>query len=91
MSKGRYKQIMNTFGKRLKAARIAAGYSSAQQFAHVLGLEPHTYRKYERGQSEMNYDVLTRTCELLKVTPNDLLPIAAQHRSDGLQSGSAVA
>lgn len=77
METGRYKQIMKTFGTRLKQARELAGYRSAQQFAGVLGLEPHTYRKYERGAAEPNYDTLTRICELLEVTPNHLLPLAA--------------
>jgi transcriptional regulator with XRE-family HTH domain len=74
---------MKTFGSRLKAAREQAGFKSAQQFAGVLGLEPHAYRKYERGQSEPNFDVLTRICELLQVTPNHLLPVAARADRDG--------
>ena len=74
MSKGRYSQIMKTFSTRLQRAREKAGYASAQQFAGVLGLEPHTYRKYERGQSEPNFEVLVRICELLDITPNHLLP-----------------
>ena len=85
MAQGRYKAIMRTFGQRLKEAREAAGYRSAQQFAGVLDLEPHTYRKYERGQAEPNFDTLTRICELLGITPNHLLPLAAsiKRRSDG--------
>jgi transcriptional regulator with XRE-family HTH domain len=78
MSKSRYKAIMKTFGTRLKQARSNAGYRSAQQFAGVLALEAHTYRKYERGQAEPNYETLTRICALLDVTPNDLLPLAAK-------------
>lgn len=65
------------FGKRLKDARIAAGYRSAQKAAETLGLEPATYRTYERGSSLPNLEVLTRICELFRVTPNDLLPEAA--------------
>lgn len=83
MSRSRYKQIMKTFGDRLKIARTEAGYESAQKFAGVLGLEPHTYRKYERGQSEPNYETLTRICELLSVTPNHLLPVAAKNGRSG--------
>lgn len=56
---------------------MAAGYKSAQQFAHRLGSEPATYRKYERGESEPNLETLTRICEILDVTPNDLLPEAS--------------
>jgi len=84
---------MRTFGQRLKEARENAGYKSAQQFAGVLDLEPHTYRKYERGQAEPNFDTLTRMCELLGVTPNHLLPLAASmmSRADGSNSQASAA
>lgn len=64
---------MTTFAKRLKAARKDK-YASAQMFAAVLGLEPHTYRKYERAQSEPNFEILMRICELLDVDAGYLLP-----------------
>lgn len=92
MTSSRYKTIMKTFGTRLKHARIRAGYRSGQQFAGVLAVEPHTYRKYERGAAEPNYDTLTRICELLDVTPNDLLPTAARGkrgRGDGSSAAAA--
>jgi ribosome-binding protein aMBF1 (putative translation factor) len=76
----RHHKIMRTFAARLKVAREAR-YSSAEQFAHLLVMEPHTYRKYERGASEPNYETLTRICALLGITPNDLLPDAAGDRS----------
>ena len=66
---------MKTFGKRLKAARASAGFKSAQKFAHSMGLEPHSYRKYERGQAEPNFETLMRICELLKVETSYLLPV----------------
>ena len=75
MSKTRYAQIMRTFAARLRTAREAAGYVSAQRFAALLGVEPHTYRKYERGDSEPNFDVLLRICELLDVEASYLLPV----------------
>lgn len=65
---------MRTFATRLRAARKAAGFSSAQRFAGVLGMEPPTYRKYERGQSEPNFEVLMRICDLLNVDAGHLLP-----------------
>lgn len=67
---------MKTFAQRLKQAREAK-YDSASRFAGVLGLDAHAYRKYERGDSEPNYDTLTRICELLDITPNDLFPLAS--------------
>jgi transcriptional regulator with XRE-family HTH domain len=74
----RHQAIMKTFGKRLKTAREKAGFASAQQFAHILGIEPATYRKYERGAAEPNFETLTRLCEHLNVTPDYLLPLAAK-------------
>lgn len=65
---------MKTFAARLRTAREAKGYPSAQRFAGVLGFEPHTYRKYERGAAEPNFDVLMRICEVLDVTADYLLP-----------------
>ena len=66
-----------TFGKVLRKARTLK-YRSAEQFAHKLGVEPHTYRKWERGETEPNLETLTRICEDLDITPNDLLPAAAE-------------
>ena len=74
----RYPQIMKTFANRLKKAREKAGYKSAQGFANAIGVTPHAYRKYERGASEPNFDTLTRICEILQLTPNQLLPQAAK-------------
>lgn len=82
---------METFGRTLKRARLGAGYSSAQSFAHLLGLEPPTYRKYERGTSEPNFETLTRICALLKITPNELLPDAAKAGSEDVDCTEADA
>src|SRR3990167_6979347 len=82
----RYRRILRVFGNRLKEARLAAGYKSAQQFAYALGIEPATYRFYERGQSQPNFEVLTRICELLSISPNDLLPEADHKRPAPSQS-----
>ena len=71
---------MKTFAQRLKAAREKAGYDSAQGFAGVLGLEPHTYRKYERAQSEPTLETLVRICELLEVDANHLLPATTSRK-----------
>lgn len=78
LTTARYQKIMRMFGQKLKAARERK-YRSAEQFANKLGLEPHTYRKYERGETEPNFEVLTRICEDLGITPNDLLPAASGH------------
>jgi transcriptional regulator with XRE-family HTH domain len=77
-------RIMKTFGSRLKAAREAAQFRSAESFANEMGIEPHTYRKYERGSTQPPFETLTRICRRLHVTPNDLLPEAATKKNPGL-------
>lgn len=82
---------MKTFGKRLRKARESGGYRSAQSFSAVLGIEPHTYRKYERGQSEPNFEILVRICELLEVDANALIPLEhPRKRGNGSQSSAAA-
>lgn len=66
---------MKKFGTKLRAARERK-YRSAQKFAEKMGLHPHAYRKYERGDAEPNFETLVRLCEDLEITPNDLLPEA---------------
>lgn len=85
----RYVAIMKTFGARLKKARQAK-YESAAKFAHALGKEEHTYRHYERGESEPDFETLERICNLLEIAPNDLMPGAVPRRAHGA-SGSGYA
>ena len=80
MYRTRYEKILKVFAKELRKARLRAGFRSAQGFAEKIGLEPHTYRKYERGNTHPNFEVLVRICENLGVTPNDLLPEVAINR-----------
>lgn len=91
MRTSRHNQVMRTFGKRLRAARERAGYASAQQFAGVAGLEPHAYRKYERGASEPRLEVIVRLCELLDVTPDYLLPVTLKSLKNNGDKGSESA
>jgi transcriptional regulator with XRE-family HTH domain len=73
--------ILLVFGQQLKHARERAGYKSAEQFAHKIGIEPHTLRHWERGESAPNLETLTLLCEELGCTPNYLLPAAAEPRT----------
>lgn len=82
---------MKAFGKQLRKARESAGYTSAQAFAHVLGQAPHTYRHWERGEAEPDFKNLTRICELLQVSPNDLIPHATQGNGSAVRHGRNAA
>ena len=70
----RYAEILREFARRLKA-RVAAGYTSAQLFAFAFGVEPHTYRGWERGEHAPDLKTLQRLCLVLAVSANDLLPV----------------
>jgi predicted transcriptional regulator len=63
MSTSKY---MKAFGKRLTAARIAAGYDTAASFAKALGVDAYRYRHYERGNASPSYEVLKKICDLTK-------------------------
>jgi transcriptional regulator with XRE-family HTH domain len=75
MISDRYSEILREFARRLKSAREAAGYQSAQLFAFAFGVEPHTYRGWERGDHAPDLKTLQRLCLVLDVTANDLLPV----------------
>ena len=80
MPANRHQRIMRKFANKLRSARLRK-YRSAQKFAEKMGLHPHAYRKYERGEAEPNFETLVRLCEDLEITPNDLLPEAASPAS----------
>lgn len=73
----RHRRVLEIFGERLKIARERSGYRSASQFANAIGIEPHTYRTYERGESDPKHDTIIKICQSLKIRPNYLLPVAA--------------
>jgi transcriptional regulator with XRE-family HTH domain len=60
------------FGVRLRTLRAAAGFESARLFAEALGINENTYSRYERGQSEPDFQLIKKICDRLKITPNDL-------------------
>jgi DNA-binding XRE family transcriptional regulator len=49
---------MKEFGGRMTAVRTIAGYNSAESFAKLVGVDPHTYRRYERGEVEPKFEFL---------------------------------
>lgn len=65
-------RVRQGFANRLKHAREAR-YETAQDFAIVIGLEAHTYRKYERGDSEPPIAVLGQMAVALGVSVDYLI------------------
>ena len=73
------RDTLKMFSDRLKAAREKAGFDSAESFADMMGIGPHTYRHYEAGRTNPTLDTLQRLCAALHITPNDLLVRGATH------------
>lgn len=62
-------RFYEALGTRLKAARITAGFESAEAFAQVIREEGATYRKQERGESPPSLETLV---EIARVTDYSL-------------------
>jgi len=62
-----------TFATRLRAMRIAKGFENAKDFAAEIGVEPGTYNRWERAETEPNLEKILRICQLLETDPNFLL------------------
>jgi len=69
-------KVKKALAKRLKQARRAAGFKHARQFAEALNVPEHRYRTWERGDHTPDLATLTRICRLLKVRPDEMLPLA---------------
>lgn len=75
---------MKMFATRLRKARKAAGWRSAESFANQLGLDPHAYRKYERtGKNSAMPPPMTviLICDRLGISTSYLLPSEADRRA----------
>ncbi|WP_253626100.1 helix-turn-helix domain-containing protein [Bradyrhizobium sp. USDA 4515] len=69
---------MEVFAKRLRDRARELGLSDAE-VARRAGLAERRYGHYTRGARQPDFQTLLRICQVLGVTPNDLL-IKAQSR-----------
>ena len=49
------------------------GFKTARSIAQKLGIHENRYTRYERAEVEPNLALLMQICEVLDVTPNDLV------------------
>ena len=61
------------FARRLRAIRVPRGFKTARGFAEQLGIHENRYTRYERAEVEPDLGLLMRICDVLEITPNDLL------------------
>lgn len=67
LSKNRF-----SLGRRLKLARVAAGYTQ-KSFAQHLGYTQKMICKYERDESEPSITVLCKIAKFLNMKPSEFL------------------
>lgn len=77
------------FAKRLKAARVMKGFETQKDFAEEVGLEPETYRRYERAETEPTIGSLIRISHRLEVTLDFLIAGAPEHTESRKTAGAA--
>lgn len=68
------------FGKRLKAARTAAGVKQAP-LARALGVDPKHISRLETGKVRPSFDLICQVGHFLKVSPSTLLENDAAEES----------
>lgn len=59
-------------GKRIKEYREAKGYTQ-EYMSKVLDIAPNHYGRIERGENSCTMSKLITICNLLEITPNDLI------------------
>jgi hypothetical protein len=68
-------QFNKDIAERTKAARIAAGYGSQQEFAKALGVDYERYKKWESGRTPIQHEYIPRFYELTGKDANYLFDI----------------
>lgn len=76
MAKALAPEVRARFAQRLKTLRVQKGYLRARYFAKSLGIEENRYTRYERAEVEPDLTLLQKMCEVLRVTPNELVGFA---------------
>lgn len=79
------------FARRLRELRVPRGFRTARSLARALGIDENRYTRYERAEVEPDLALLLRICEVLTVTPNDLLIEAMGTRGYGAGFADAPA
>lgn len=85
-------EVRSQFAKRLKEMRTESGFLRARYFAKSLGIEENRYTRYERAEVEPSLTLIHKMCEILQVSPNELLGFAEYggSRAPGFGENSAL-
>ena len=63
-------QLMEAYGKRLKAMRKAKGYTNYERFAYLHDIGRAQYGKYEKG-ADMRLSTFFRVMRAMGITPTE--------------------
>jgi transcriptional regulator with XRE-family HTH domain len=74
-------EVRSQFAKRLKTMRMQSGFERARYFAKALGIEENRYTRYERAEVEPSLTLIHKICDVLRVSPNELLGFPEQRSS----------
>ncbi|MCC2666663.1 MAG: family transcriptional regulator [Gammaproteobacteria bacterium] len=66
-------QLTEELSKRLRAARKAAGFKSAKEFAKEYGVPVSTYSQHETGKRSISSDLIMNYSAYFKINPSWLL------------------
>lgn len=66
-------KLADEIAKRLRAARKAAGYKSAKDFANRQNMPASTYSQHETGKRSINAELIINYSSILKVDPSWML------------------
>jgi transcriptional regulator with XRE-family HTH domain len=76
--------LETTLGLRLRAARKAAGFKTAREFAYTHEIAQSTYSQYETGKRGFNAEAMVRFCRALNINAHWLLPgVGASGKANG--------
>jgi transcriptional regulator with XRE-family HTH domain len=87
MTKTLAPEVRLQFAKRLKNMRMENGFQRARYFAKSLGIEENRYTRYERAEVEPSLTLIHRMCDVLRVSPNELLGFADNRGQPGFGEG----
>ncbi len=76
-------EVRSQFAKRLKSMRVHGGFERARYFAKALGIEENRYTRYERAEVEPSLTLIHKMCDVLRVSPNELLGFP-EHRGTAM-------
>ncbi|MBR6737078.1 MAG: helix-turn-helix transcriptional regulator [Clostridia bacterium] len=65
----RDESLTKQVGKRLKEARVFAGYTQ-KEVASIMCMTQQQYSRFENGVFELNYEQIVKLCKLYDITPN---------------------